>query len=350
MRRLGFGVFATLVALVVGATPALAQTTVDIGSGARVLRIVGTVAAAGAIVLLGILLAGLRPETDLRRRLGSYSSETIDTGFLARFPILRRFASRAEREAERRGLIPSIETALVQANVPLKPGEAIMAALVVAIVAGAVGAVMSRNVLVGIGVGIGVLVIAAVAMQGVANRERDRFESQLPDTLNLVAASLRAGYSLMQAIEAVGQEAPDPTGREFARALSEIRLGRSPVEALKDIAHRIGSVDFDWAVLAIEIQREVGGNLGEVLQTTSETMLHRTRLKREVRAMTAEGRISAWVLGSLPFLMFGYLFLNNRPYLEPLLNSGWGLVSLGGGIFLLLVGIFWINRIVKVEV
>ncbi|NNF68943.1 MAG: type II secretion system protein F [Acidimicrobiia bacterium] len=348
MRRFGLVGAMSVVLVVVGASPALAQT--DIGSGSRVLRIVGVVATAGAIALLGILLAGLRPETDLRRRLGSYSSETVETGFLARFPILRRFANRAEREAERRGLIPSIETALVQANIPLKPGEAIMAALVLAIVGGAVSALMARNAFVGLGVGVAVLVIAGIAVQAIANRERERFETQLPDTLNLVAASLRAGYSLMQAIEAVAQEAPDPTGREFGRAISEIRLGRSPTESLKDIANRIGSVDFDWAVLAIEIQREVGGNLGEVLQTTSETMLQRTRLKREVKAMTAEGRISAWVLGSLPFVMFGYMFVNNRSYLDPLLTSGWGLTALGGGVLLMIAGIFWINRIVKVEI
>lgn len=348
MRRVALVVAGATAAVVAMAAPAVAQTEID--SGFRVLRVVGVVAAAGAIVLLGVLLAGLRPETDLARRLASYSKEKPETGLLARFPFLRRLVSRAEREAERRGLVPSIETALVQANIPLRPGEAITVALVLAIIAGAIGGLMARNALIGLGVGVLVLVAAGVAVQAVANRERIRFETQLPDTLNLIAASLRAGYSLMQAIEAVAQEAPDPTGREFARALSEIRLGRSPVEALKDIARRIGSVDFDWAVLAVEIQREVGGNLGEVLQTTSETMLQRTRLKREVRAMTAEGRISAWVLGSLPFLMFIYLFVNNRAYLEPLLNSGWGLVSLGGGVLLLLAGIVWINRIVKVDI
>ena len=157
----------------------------------------------------------------------------------------------------------------------------------------------------------GTLLIAAVAVQTVARRERVKFENQLPDTLNLLSTSLRAGYSLLQALEAVASEAPEPTGREFGRAINETRLGRSPVDSLKDVAERMESVDFDWAVLAISIQREVGGNLAEVLQTAAETMLHRNRLRREMKALTAEGRISAIVLSALPILLFAFLFLSN---------------------------------------
>ena len=150
-----------------------------------------------------------------------------------------------------------------------------------------------------------------MAVQTVARRERVKFENQLPDTLNLISTSLRAGYSLLQALEAVASESPEPTGREFGRAINETRLGRSPVDSLKDIAERMQSVDFDWAVLAISIQREVGGNLAEVLQTAAETMLHRNRLRREMKALTAEGRISAIVLSALPILLFAFLYFSN---------------------------------------
>ena len=141
------------------------------------------------------------------------------------------------------------------------------------------------------------ILLVVVVLNFLGKREKRRFENQLPDTLTLISTSLRAGYSLLQAVEAVATEAPNPTAREFGRAIVEARLGRQVVAALQGITTRTQSQDFEWAVMAIEIQREVGGNLAEVLQTVSETMRQRNRLKGEIRALTAEGRISAIVLG-----------------------------------------------------
>jgi tight adherence protein B len=162
----------------------------------------------------------------------------------------------------------------------------------------------------------------------------------MPDTLNLISTSLRAGYSLLQAVEAVGSEAADPTGREFQRAITETRLGRSPVDSLKDVADRMESKDFDWAVLAINIQREVGGNLAEVLQTAAETMVERNRLRREMRALTAEGRI----------FLFVFLYFTNREYLEPLLTTFVGILALIGAGVGLAIGLAWLRKIVSVDV
>src|SRR4029077_6299411 len=149
-----------------------------------------------------------------------------------------------------------------------------------------------------------VLIIAAVIPLGIlpalAARRRRTFTSQLPDMLQLMAGALRAGYSLMQGVEAVAQEVDDPMGSELRRVLAEARLGRVLEEALDDMADRMGSADFKWAVMAVRIQREVGGNLAELLSTVAETMIARERLRREVRALTAEGRISAIVLLLLP--------------------------------------------------
>ena len=189
-----------------------------------------------------------------------------------------------------------------------------------------------------------------MAVNTIASRERKRFEAQLPDTLNLISTSLRAGYSMLQSVEAVASEASEPTGREFKRAINETRLGRSPVDALKDVAERMSSQDFDWAVLAISIQREVGGNLAEVLQTAADTMLQRNRLRREMKALTAEGRISAIVLGALPFFLFAFLFTTNRSYLQPMLDNTVGRIAMGGVLLLITAGIVWLNKIVTVEV
>jgi tight adherence protein B len=154
---------------------------------------------------------------------------------------------------------------------------------------------------------------------------------------------------LLQAVEAVGQEAPEPTRREFGRAIAEIRLGKTIDDAMNDIAVRMVSQDFDWTVMAISIQREVGGNLAEVLQTTSETMVQRNRLRREMKALTAEGRISAIVLAIMPIGLFAFISVANPGYMKPLLENTVGLfVLVGGGVFIL-VGIWWMQKIVKVD-
>ena len=135
-----------------------------------------------------------------------------------------------------------------------------------------------------------------------------RFERQLPDTLTLLASSLRAGFSLMQGLEAVASEIADPMRRELQRVFTEVRLGRSVEDALGDAAARMESRDLEWAVMAIRIQREVGGNLAELLDTVADTMVKRERVRRELRALTAEGRMSAIVLSIIsPVLGLGDL-------------------------------------------
>ncbi len=122
------------------------------------------------------------------------------------------------------------------------------------------------------------------------------------------------------------------------------------IDALADIAVRMESQDFEWTVLAISIQREVGGNLAEVLQTTSETMLQRNRLRREMKALTAEGRISAYIMGGLPFVLFGVLFLINPDYLEPLYTTTLGWVMMAIALVLMGFGMIVMAKIIKVDV
>jgi tight adherence protein B len=330
--------------------PATAQDSSG-ASTTDVLLIVGAAAAGIALFLLIMIVFGPNKavERDLSGRLGTYAPQTETKGKFKN-PFLRRFASKAESVAERRGMTGMIETALEQANMPISPGEAIAGALGLSIVVGLLAGVLSRNIIWALVFAGATLLIAAVAVQTVARRERVKFENQLPDTLNLISTSLRAGYSLLQALEAVASESPEPTGREFGRAINETRLGRSPVDSLKDVAERMQSVDFDWAVLAISIQREVGGNLAEVLQTAAETMLHRNRLRREMKALTAEGRISAIVLSALPILLFAFLYMSNPTYLEPLFSTIYGIIALVVAGILMVAGIVWLNKIVTIEV
>lgn len=290
--------------------------------------------------------------SEFRRRLEAYGKRGIQEkkSIFDRIPLLRLFSQRAEEEVRRRGLLAGVNGALEQANIPLSAGEAIAGALGLCAVFGLIVGVFTRNVI----SGLIAFVVAALLVAGVlnflGNREKRRFENQLPDTLTLISTSLRAGYSLLQAVEAVAAEAPNPTSREFGRAIAEARLGRPVVQALQGITTRTQSQDFEWAVMAIEIQREVGGNLAEVLQTVSETMRHRNRLKGEIRALTAEGRISAIVLGLLPFTMAGFLYATNRPYIATLFTNTFGIIAVVVGLLLMVAGGIWLRKIVNIEV
>jgi tight adherence protein B len=310
-----------------------------------------SIASAIAMFLLIIILfgKGRSGPSSVQSRLGAVGDGGSSGGFFARFGFLRKAARSAESAAQKRGATNMIESALEQANVPMKPGEAIIATILMALLAFVLLTAITQSAIWGIVGGSMVIVLSLLFVNNVASRQRKKFETQLPDTLNLLATSLRAGYSLLQAVEAVGEEAPDPTRREFGRAMAEIRLGRPMDDALADIATRMDSTDFDWAVLAIEIQREVGGNLAEVLQTTSETMVQRNRLRREMKALTAEGRISAIVLSLLPIGLFLFIFLSNPGYMEPLLSSTVGVAVLIGGAVFIGIGIFWMQKIVKVD-
>jgi tight adherence protein B len=183
-----------------------------------------------------------------------------------------------------------------------------------------------------------------------SGQRKRKFMSQLPDTLQLLAGSMRAGYSLMQGVDTVAQEVDDPMGRELRRVLAEARLGRVLEDSLEDMANRLGSADFEWAVMAIRIQREVGGNLAELLSTVAETMIARERLRREVRALTAEGRISALILGLLPVGLGVIMYGINPEYVKVLFNDGLGQVLLIGAAVLAIIGFYWMKKTIDIEI
>lgn len=179
-------------------------------------------------------------------------------------------------------------------------------------------------------------------------RRTAAFTEQLPDALQLVIGWLRSGFSLPQALDCLVREAAEPVAAEFGRALSEHRLGADLSDALERVAQRTRSDDLGWAVMAVRIQREVGGSLAEVLQTTVDTMRERGWLRRNVHALSAEGA-SAWVLIGLPLALALFMSLYRRDYLLPLVTDPLGITMLIGGSALFVVGIFWIIRLVKVD-
>jgi len=268
----------------------------------------------------------------------------------AQTPLLQRAVNATGQFAERQGLLTKIEAMLERANLPLRPAEAIFfygvaVVLVGLLLLGLVGSPVAALVAVVV-----VAMLPPAILSFLANRRRKQFESLLPDTLQLLASTLRAGYSLMQGVEAVSQEVSEPMGRELRRVVTEARLGRPLEEALDGIAVRMESGDFAWGVMAIRIQREVGGNLAELLVTVADTMTERERLRRDVKALTAEGKISAIVLGILPVGLGGFIYSINPEYMDPLFSSGPGKIMLGGSVLLALFGFWWMKKTIEIDI
>ncbi len=183
-----------------------------------------------------------------------------------------------------------------------------------------------------------------------ASRRIKAFNGALAQTLQIIAGALQAGLSLPQAVDTVVQEGDEVVASEFKRAIIEQRLGVEIEDALDSVADRMDSTDFKWVVMAVRIQREVGGNLSELLLTVAATLREREYLRRQVSVLSAEGRLSAWILGGLPPAFVIYLTIARPEYLEPMLNTSAGWVMLGAATVMMAFGSFWLSKTVKVEV
>ena len=211
--------------------------------------------------------------------------------------------------------------------------------------------VLTHNALLGIPVGV---LAAWLAMHLYVShkigRRRTAFGEQLPDVLQLIAGSLQSGFSLPQALDAVVRENTQPAAGEFSRALAEARIGADLEDALQRVADRMDSTDLRWSVMTIRIQREVGGNLAEVLLTTMGTMRERAFLRRQVRALSAEGRLSAIILIALPILVGAWFFYSDPTYMRLLYTTVLGLVMFIGSAVLIVVGSLWMRKLIDIEV
>jgi tight adherence protein B len=310
----------------------------------------------GYAALLGIdnrRSSGARTKRLLSRytfRSAGASSDTDDTGGVANSGMARKALALAERVADRPGRKDKLTLRLARADVSLKPNEWLVVQAIVVVVA----AVMGMLLFGAIGLAVVLAIVAYLCSNGwlsLRGRRRLRaFDEQLPNSLQLVAGSLSAGFSLAQALDGVVREGVEPISGELNRALNETRLGVPLEDALDSIALRMDSEDFRWVVMAIRIQREVGGNLAEVLLNTAMMMRERARLRRQVKALSAEGRLSAYVLVAIPILMTLYLVAFRRAYIRVLYTDPIGIGFMVSAIVLMLIGGVWMRKIVTVEV
>lgn len=317
--------------------------------------IAGAVTAAAVFGLVMTLRSGgSRSAGDLEQRLqgfvgagsdgprGTYAGPS-DSG------LMQDVVTLTGRMADRMGMLERVEHELEQADLPLRPAEALFAYMT-AVVLAFVVTVALFGPFAAVGVGAMVAVGPALYLRIRRTRRLRRFETQLPDVLNLLSGSMRAGFSFAQGLEAVADEASEPAKRELQRVCAESRLGRPIEDALEDAATRMHSVDLMWAVMAIRIQREVGGNLAELLDTVATTMTERERLRHEVLALTAEGRMSTWVLGLFPPAFAVILYVIQPDYMTTLFHNALGVLAVIVSAIMAGFGFLWLRKIMAIEV
>jgi tight adherence protein B len=310
-----------------------------------------------AVLLGALLLAGSRA---LRRREAAQAlAQLLEVPDARRPPELEPAAAQHQlvegtiavtgKLVKRFDAKGALGDALEQARIPLRPAELVILTAAGGLTMAAVLlAATGRWVLPLVAIALSPLLAAAVVKRRVAKR-RKRFETQLPGSLSLIASSLSAGHTFLRAIQMMVDESEPPLSEEFALVVAETRLGYPVIDAVQRMADRLKIRDLDWVVQAIRIQQTVGGKLADLLHTLADFIRARDEVRREVLVLTAEGRMSAYVLGAMAPFLFVAIQVLNPGYMEPMFQ-GWGLVTLGGAGASVAMGTVVILRMVKIKV
>jgi tight adherence protein B len=308
--------------------------------------------AVGVVVLLGALLL-FRPSSNqkLQKRIEGYAQISErrpdrDDGE-SRSPLFQRLLVATEGLLGRLKYWKHAGFLLQQADMPMRAAELFYIQLGIGAGIGilsmlAIGNVVLSLILFAVG-----MVLPYLYVKRKAGKRTKKFESQLPDTLVAVAASLRAGHSFAQAMSTIVKDGGEPAAKEFGRVEAETRLGRSTDDALQAMAERLASRNFEFVVLAVNIQRQVGGSLAEILDMVADTVREREQFSRKVKALTAMGRASAYVLVGMPFFIGSALAAINWTYLSPLFTTSAGHIMLMVGLVMIGIGTLILRKLVN---
>ncbi|MGY1615544.1 type II secretion system F family protein [Geodermatophilus sp. SYSU D00691] len=306
--------------------------------------VLGVAAVLAALLLLALVVLPAGPArvplSRLDPALAPPSSALAGVGAVA--------GAAVDRVLEKQGRSASGAAALERAGLKTSLSDFVLLVALLTLALGAVGTLLGGPLLGAIVAVVGPLG-AKLVLSLKAGRRHSAFADQLDDSLQLMASSLRAGHSLLRAVDSVAQEASAPTSEEFARIVNETRVGRDLNASLDEVAARMGSDDFAWVAQAIAIHREVGGNLAEVLDAVGHTIRERNAIRRQVKALSAEGKLSAVVLMALPFGVAGFIWMTNPGYLAGFTESFAGYAMLGVAVLLLLAGGFWLTKMVRIR-
>lgn len=244
-----------------------------------------------------------------------------------------------------------LQNELKKANILMKSKELVILILLSGVMGSFLGiAISGGSIKRGIWIGMLTWMLPLLWLNAKKNKRKAKLEAQLPDMINMTANSLKAGYSLIQSFELLSREMAAPLSEEIQRMLQETRLGITTEQALINFNERVESPDLDLIITAMLIQRQVGGNLAEILDTIGETIRERIRIQGELKTLTAQGRMSMIIFMALPIVLAAFLFMTNPEYMMPLVTDPIGLLMLGVAVVGQLIGVVLIRRIIRIEV
>ncbi len=263
-----------------------------------------------------------QPDVSLLGHMRPLSDVPWLNKFLLRFPLAKR-----------------MDLFLIQADVSYPLGVFLLLSVVLALVGFLLIFMVSRSFLFSL-LGLALGFVPYFVLNIMKTRRIKKFEEQLPDALDMIARSLRAGHALASGLEMVGQEFPEPLGPEFAKTVTQITFGVGLEQALRNMAKRIDCPDLKFLVVSVIIQRESGGNLGEIMENIGRIIRERFKLRGKIRTLAAEGKLSAIILFVLPFLIALVLFVINPAYIKELLYDPMGRMLIAGAVVMMFFGVF----------
>ena len=274
---------------------------------------------------------------------GSQSSALAKKRLLAKTPGLERLLLQMPR-------IHQLDRFILQSGVDISVAGFIEMIVIAAAVGVVIALYFGLTMFLVIAIGVIAAFSPLIYLQSTKHKRMLAIEQQLPDALDLMARAMRAGHAFSGALQMVGSEMPDPIASEFRIIFDEINYGISTQEALSNLTARVPSADLNYFVIAVLIQRETGGNLAELLGNISELIRARLKLLGTVRVLSAEGRLSAWILTLLPFVLGSTLQMVNPKFLDVLWTDPMGIKMVGFAMGLMIFGIFAMWRIIKIRV
>lgn len=312
--------------------------------------------AALVVLILGLAVAGggdgrgRRRAQRISQRLGKTTVDIDKAPVSVRRPVGQ--ASRFEQLASR--LLPRpalIRERLSRTGRSISLGRYLLINAVVGVIVGAATWKLAGTPSIALAVGLAGGILLPHLWVGMATSGRlQRFVSQFPDALDLIVRGLKSGLPITDSIKVVGDELPDPLAGEFRAVAGELAVGRSLDDALWMTARKLRLAEFDFFVVALSVQRETGGNLAETLENLSDILRRRHQTKLKIKALSAEAKASAYIIGSLPFVMFALIGSMNPGYLSPLIEDPRGQVMLGIGLGWLSIGAFIMAKMVRFEI
>jgi tight adherence protein B len=303
------------------------------------------------LLIIGVVTSVSTEKSQVEERLGRYTEEEQKE---IRKQAYNPFSDWVNKRVEKSSVGDRIAKNLARADIKMKPGEYIFVVIIAGALIGLIGwFIGGQSILLGIVGGVFGLFVPGIYVKRQQGQRLIKFSNQLGDMLNLMVNGLRAGYATVQALEAVSRELPAPISDEFRRVVQEMQLGISMDQALDNLLRRIPSDDLDLVITAINVQREVGGNLAEILDTISYTIRERVRIKGEIRVLTSQVKYSGRFLSMMPIFVILILYVLNRAYIEEFFtpeNVPCGYISLGVAGLMIIGGYFAMNKLGEVEV